>query len=173
MKYFDAICESMKWLGEQPDTVFLGQAVRDAGTAMFTTLRDVPMEKRIEMPVAEDMQLGISTGLSLNGFVPISIYPRINFLLCAIPQLVLHLDKLPLYSGYRPKVIIRTAIATDRPLDPGVQHLGDYSDAIGGMLKTVRIKRVGSPDGIIDAYRQAYAVKGSTIIVEYLDLYNE
>ena len=47
----------------------------------------------IELPVAEEMQMGMSFGMSLDGTIPISIYPRWNFLLCAINQLVNHLDK--------------------------------------------------------------------------------
>ncbi len=101
----------------------MGQAVVDAGTAMSTTLQHIPIEKRLELPVAEEMQLGMAIGMSLSGALPICIYPRFNFLLLAVNQLVNHLDKLPLYSTYRPKVLIRTAVATGYPLDPGPQHL--------------------------------------------------
>ena len=172
-KYFDNLCKAMTWLGEQPNTMFIGQAVGEPGTAMFTTLKDVPMSKRIEMPVAENMQMGIATGMSLTGCVPICIYPRINFLLCAIDQLVNHLDKLPLYSDYKPKVIIRTAIACDKPLDPGVQHLGNYFPAIREMLSTVSTVCLEDPQGggILRAYQEAYLRIGPTLIIEDLSLY--
>src|SRR5712664_1952113 len=118
------LAAAMQWLGEKHDTIFLGQSVACQGTAMFGTLGSVPMEKRIELPIMEDAQLGMSTGLALAGFVPVSIYPRWNFLLLATNQLVLHLDKLSIYSngGYRPKVIMRTAVASRTPLDPQAQH---------------------------------------------------
>lgn len=171
--YFEELCRTMAWLSERPRAVFVGQAVRFAGTSMFTTLRDVPMEKRIEFPVAEDMQLGLCTGMALNGDLPISIYPRINFLLLAVNQLVLHLDKLPLYSndGYRPKVIIRTAIATDKPLDPQAQHIGDYSDALEAMLKTVTVVRLDRAKQIFPAYRKAVEWDGPTLLIERTELY--
>ena len=34
MKYFDELKRSMEWLGEQNDTLFLGQAVEYPGTAI-------------------------------------------------------------------------------------------------------------------------------------------
>src|ERR1700756_2370033 len=97
-QYFEELCKAMSLLALQPNTLFIGQAVRYPGTAMYNSLSHLPEYKRLELPVAEDMQMGMATGLSLAGYLPICIYPRINFLLLATNQLVLHLDKLPLYS---------------------------------------------------------------------------
>jgi pyruvate/2-oxoglutarate/acetoin dehydrogenase E1 component len=71
MNYFDELKKSMNWLGEKNDTLFLGQAVDYAGTAMTNTLKDVNKSKLLEMPVNEDMQMGLTFGMSLNGTVPI------------------------------------------------------------------------------------------------------
>src|SRR5712691_6702526 len=79
MLYFDEIKRAMDWLGKQPRTIFLGQAVGYPGTAMFNTLKDVNPEKRWELPVAEEFQMGLATGMALQGFVPISVFPRWNF----------------------------------------------------------------------------------------------
>src|SRR5688572_29899818 len=100
----------MEWLGNQPRTLFVGQQVRFDGQRLHATLNGVPMERRIEMPVAENFQMGFCTGLALAGYMPISIYPRFDFLLLAADALVNHLDKLPLMGGFKPKVIIRTAV---------------------------------------------------------------
>jgi pyruvate/2-oxoglutarate/acetoin dehydrogenase E1 component len=112
MKYFDELKKSMEWLGQKNDTIFLGQAVEYAGTAMTNTLKDIDKTKLLEMPVNEDMQMGMTLGMSLNGTVPISIYPRWNFLLLSANQIVNHIDKIKLMSsgGYTPKIIIRTCI---------------------------------------------------------------
>lgn len=168
--YLDAIREAMSLLAAH-DAVFLGQAVRYPGTAMFNTLDHIPEAQRIELPVAENLQLGLCTGISLAGGLPVSIYPRINFLLEATSQLVSHLDKLPLYSGYRPKVIIRTAVAHDSPMDPGPQHLYDYSRELEGMCLTLVVKRLFSASDIMPAYQQALDRDGSTLLVEYARFY--
>jgi pyruvate/2-oxoglutarate/acetoin dehydrogenase E1 component len=173
MKYFDELKRSMDYLNMMSDTIFLGQAVEYAGTAMTNTLKDCDKSKLLEMPVIEESQMGFSIGLSLAGFTPISIYPRWNFLLLATNQLVNHLDKIPLYSDYRPKVIARTSIGSERPLHPQHQHVGDFTDAFKLMLKTVNVVRLDEPEQIYDEYQKAYESDRSTILVEWGDYYNE
>lgn len=171
-EYFEELRKAMKMISDHPKSVFIGQACRDPGTAMYTTLRDVPIEKRIEFPVAECLQMGFATGIAMAGGLPVTMYPRINFLLEAIPQLVQHLDKIPLFSDYRPRVIIRTSIATTDPLDPGPQHIGDYTDAIEAMLSTVKVVRLTSHEMIVPSYREAMEFNGSTLLVEWVELYH-
>lgn len=171
MSYFSALCAAMEMLSEHPRAVFLGQAVAYPGTAMSRTLLGVPLEKKLELPVFENTQMGMSIGMALAGDLPISIYPRFNFLLEATSQLVQHLDKLPLYSAYRPRVIIRTAVATPVPLDPGPQHLGDFTDAFRLMLQTVRVVRLDEADQVVPEYRAAMERDGSTLLVERTELY--
>jgi pyruvate/2-oxoglutarate/acetoin dehydrogenase E1 component len=177
MKYFDELKRAMEWLAQKPDTLFLGQAVEFDGTAITNTLRGVARSKLLEMPVAEEFQMGLSIGLALNGTIPISIFPRWNFFLLATNQLVNHLDKMPIYSNgeFYPKVIIRTAIGSERPINPQIQHTGDFTDAFRFMLKTVDVIRLEEPEEIFNAYQLAYERKDnkSTILVEYGDYLNE
>ena len=175
--YFQQLKKSMEWLASQEETIFLGQAVVAPGTAMSNTLVDIDRDKLIEMPVAEEMQMGISIGLAMDGHIPISIYPRWNFLLLAMNQLVNHLDRMRYISnnGYKPKVIIRTSIGSQRPLHPQFQHIGDFSDAFSMMLENIDVVRLEQPDQIFPAYQNAYKRldQKSTLVVEYGDYYNE
>ena len=41
---------------------------------MTNTLKDVPRDRLIELPVFEEMQMGMTTGLALTGLVPVSIF---------------------------------------------------------------------------------------------------
>jgi pyruvate/2-oxoglutarate/acetoin dehydrogenase E1 component len=177
MKYFDELCRAMEWLGRDERTVFLGQAVACPGTAMTNTLKNVGRDKLIELPVTEDLQMGMSTGLALTGYVPVSIYPRWNFLLCAVNQLVGHLDKLSVMSngGYQPKVIIRTGIGSERPLHPQHQHVGDFTEAFRLMCHNIEVIRLDETEMIFPAYEKALTRTDgkSTIIVEYGDYYSE
>ncbi len=167
----------MEYLSRDPRTVFIGQAVAVTGTAMTTTLVDVDDHKKIELPVAEEMQMGISTGMALAGFVPVTFYPRWNFLLLAVNQLVNHLDKVKHMSrgGFQPKVIIRTGIGSERPLNPQCQHLGDFTDAFRLMLTNVEVIRLDDPEDIFPAYKKALERTDGkcTIIVEWGDYYQE
>jgi len=175
--YFDELCKAMNYLSQDPRTVFVGQAVAVTGTAMTTTLVDVPDHKKIELPVAEEMQMGLSTGMALTGFVPVTFYGRWNFLLLAVNQLVNHLDKMKQMSGggFQPNVIIRTGIGSIRPLNPQCQHLGDFTDAFRLMLTNIEVIRLEEPEDIFPAYKRALERTDGkcTLLVEVSDYYNE
>ena len=113
----------------------------------------------------------------MNGFVPVSVVPRWNFLLCATDQIVNHLDKISSFSNkeYNPKVIIRTGIGSIRPMHPQHQHTGDYTEAFALMCPNIEIIKLDEPEKIYDAYFKAYHRDDgkSTILVEHGDFYNE
>ena len=177
MRYFDELKRSMEYLASKKDTLFIGQAVEVPGTAMSNTLKNVNKKKLLELPVAEDMQMGMTLGLAMDKNVPISIYPRWNFLLYGINQLINHIDKFKVMCGneIQPKIIIRTGIGSQRPLHPQFQHIGDFSDSIQKMCTSIEVIRLNTPKQIFPAYKKAYERKDgiNTIIVEYGDYYNE
>ncbi len=174
MNYFEEMKRSMDFLAKDPRVLFLGQAVACPGTAMSGTLRDVPREKLLELPVCEELQMGMANGLAVAGFVPVSIFPRWNFLLLAMNQIVNHLDKLKVISngGYTPKAIIRTGIGSQHPLHPQQQHVGDFTDAFRLMCTNIEVIRLDEPAQILPAYRKALERDDgrSTIVVEHGDL---
>ena len=167
----------MEFLAKDSRTVFIGQAVEVPGTAMSNTLIDISLGKRLELPVAEEMQMGMTLGLGLQGLIPVSIYPRWNFLILAINQLVNHIDKVDIMSngGYKPKLIIRTGIGSERPLHPQHQHVGDFTEAIQSICTTVEVLRLEEPRDIFPSYEKALMREDNrnTILVEYGDYYNE
>ena len=177
MGYFDELKRSMEFLAEDSRTIFLGQAVAVAGTAMSNTLKEVSRDKLLELPVAEEMQMGMTLGMAMTGYVPVSIYPRWNFLLCAINQLVNHMDKMQAMAnnGFNVKAIIRTGIGSERPLHPQCQHVGDFTDAIQKMCSTIEVIRLEEPEDIFPAYEKALLREDgrNTILVEYGDFYGE
>lgn len=177
MKYFEELKKSMNYLGKKKDTIFIGQAVEVAGTAMSNTLKGIKKKKLIELPVTEEMQMGMTLGLSMDHNVTISIFPRLNFLLCGMSQLINHIDKFKVMSGnlIKPKIIIRTGIGSQRPLHPQYQHIGDFSYAIQKMCTTINVVKLNNPKDIFPAYKKAYERKDglNTILVEYGDYYNE
>ena len=177
MKYFDELKRTMEWLGSKDNTIFIGQAVEVPGTAMFNTLKNIDETKRIELPVFEETQLGMSIGMGLTGKKVISIFPRWNFLLCSTNQIVNHLDKFPIMSDGKvnPKIIIRTAVGSERPLFPGHQHIGNMSSAFRKMLTNVNIIELKDPEEIFPAYEKAFLAEDnrSSILVEFQDFYNE
>lgn len=176
-KYMDELTRSMDYLGEFNNTIFIGQSVEVAGTAMRNTLLNIEAKKLVEMPVDEDFQMGLAIGMSIVGLVPISIFPRWNFLLLATNQIVNHLDKFnELTQGkISNKVIIRTGIGSSKPLHPGVQHIGDFTDAFKLLCPNINVVRLDSPSMIYAEYQKAYERDDgiSTLLIEWSDKYND
>lgn len=169
LTYTEAVTQAMGRLAQHPRTLFVGQSVRYDGQRLHQTLRDVPMDRRIEFPVIEDCQMGFCLGLALEGFIPVSIFPRWDFLLLAANQLVNHLDKVP--SGFEAKIIIRTAVAATWPLDPGPQHCQDHTTAFRFMLKHVEIRELAKTEDVLDGYAYALAAPHSVLLVEQMSRY--
>jgi pyruvate/2-oxoglutarate/acetoin dehydrogenase E1 component len=177
MEYKNELIKSMSFLGRKKDTIFLGQSVSYTGNAIYNTLTKVPLNKKIEMPVFEDVQMGISIGMALNGFVVISCFPRFDFLICAMNQLVNHLDKIRQMSRgeMRPKVLIRTSIGSKAPLDGGPQHTQNYTNEMKKILSEIKVVFLDKPKMIFPAFKKAYEDKNSYsyLFVEHGDFYNK
>jgi pyruvate/2-oxoglutarate/acetoin dehydrogenase E1 component len=168
--YLSELNKAMLLLAECPNTLFVGQAVKYPGQAAFKSFDGIPMDRRIEMPVAEDFQMGFCTGLALEGYIPVSFYTRWDFLILAMNQLVNHLDKLPM-MGWNPKVIIRTSVGRKEPLDPGPQHCQNYTLAVRSMLKTVAVLNIEKTEDVIPSYQYALSCRHSVVLVEHMRLY--
>ena len=177
MKYFDELKKSMNYLAASEKTIFIGQAVEVPGTSMTNTLKEINPKKLLELPVAEEMQMGITTGLALDGNIPVSIFPRWNFVLLAMNQLINHLDKVNIMSnnGFKTKAIIRTGVGSQKPLHPQYQHIGDFTDMVRKMCTSIDIIKLNEPEDIFPSYKKALNREDgkSTILVEFGDYHNE
>ena len=177
MKYVDHLVKSMEWLSEDERVVFIGQSVSYSGNSIFNTLKTVPDSRKIETPVFEETQMGLSIGMAMEGFVPVTCYPRFDFLLCAVNQLVNHLDKMEEMTrgAFKPRVIVRTSIGAKTPLDGGVQHTQDHTEAFKLLLEHMEVVKLENKEQIIPAYKHALLREDSkpTLIVEYGEYYNQ
>ena len=177
MKYFDELKRTMEWVAEQPKTFFLGQTVAGPGTFMYSTLKDLPTDKTLEMPINESFQMQFSIGLALSGYIPITVYPRQNFLLLATSDMVNMLDKIPAIScdDVVPKMIIRVASGPDSPVHPGHQHVGNYADAFRTMFTSIDVIELEEPKDIFPAYKHALEREDNkvTLLIEHGNYYSQ
>jgi pyruvate/2-oxoglutarate/acetoin dehydrogenase E1 component len=174
MTYRDEVIKSMEMLSNDSRVIFLGQNTK-YGTCSYDTLHNIPKEKIIEMPIAEDMQMGISIGLALNGYIPVTIYERMDFLILAINQLVNHLDKIEEMSKgvFKPIVIVRTIIGPKIPLYPGPQHCQDHTQMLKAGLTNINVVKLEKSFDIVNEYKKALNSNKSTLIIEVRQLYND
>jgi pyruvate/2-oxoglutarate/acetoin dehydrogenase E1 component len=177
MKYFEELQKAMSLLAEHHKTFFIGQAVEYEGTGLFDTMAHLPAEKKLELPVAEYFQTGLANGMAIEGMIPVSTYPRWNFLLMGVDQIVNHLDKFIEMSNGKcnPKVIIRVAVGSERPVDPQCQHKGNFSEAFRQMTKNTEVIELFEPEDIVPAYEKALnrTDRINTILVEFGDFSKE
>lgn len=166
-EYKNQLIKSMNYLSSKDNTIFIGQQIVYPGNPMSATIEDVPNDKMIEMPVFEEVQMGMSTGLSMTGLCVVTFYPRWDFLICATNQLVTHLDTFKRMTGYDAHVLIRVGKGSDDPLDPGHQHKADFSEQYKRLLKSIEIVNFHDHENIYDTYVRAYKNKKPMILVEY------
>jgi pyruvate/2-oxoglutarate/acetoin dehydrogenase E1 component len=177
MKYAEVLKQAQTLLALDPRTVFIGQAVEYEGTGLYDTMAHLPANKKLELPVAEYLQTGLANGMAIEGMIPVSTYPRWNFILMGVDQIVNHLDKFIEMSNGKldPKVIIRVAVGSERPVDPQCQHKGNFSEAFRQMTRNIEVIELFEPEDIVPAYEKALnRTDGiNTILVEFGDFSKE
>jgi pyruvate/2-oxoglutarate/acetoin dehydrogenase E1 component len=173
MRYKEELDKAMEWLSTKSNTVFMGQAIGFSGHAISNTMAKVPQDKRIELPVFEELQLGIATGMALEGWVPVTCYPRFDFFILGLNQLVNHLDKMHDMSkgDMKPKVIIRVAVGSKVPFSAGPQHTQNHTEAMRKMLTEVEVIELMEPEDIFPAFEKAYNSNKSFLIIEHSEFY--
>ena len=172
-KYSKEVEKSMQFLARNKEVIFLGQSVVYPGNLLYKTLTQVKEAKKIELPVFEEVQLGMSIGMAMNGLFPITCFPRFDFLLCAMNQLVNHADKIKLITNneYSPQMIIRVLVGAKKPLDGGEQHTQNYVNEIKKMLKTIVVWDLKAQKKIFSSYKKAFKNKKINLVVEYSQSY--
>lgn len=169
--YKKAIHLAMKMLAKKKNSIFLGQQV--GVDNFYGTLKGISKSKRMEMPVAEELQLGMSIGMALEGYLPISIYQRMDFLPRACDQIVNHLGLIKQLSNgiYSPKVIIRVTVGSTSPLDTGLQHSKDLTLGFK-YLVNFPVVAVKNATEVAMTYAYAFSCKSPIMIIEHQNLYH-
>ena len=163
----------MELLNSNPKTIFIGQAVEHKGTALTHQVKNFDKTKLLELPVAEEFQAGIALGLAIDGYIPVSLYPRMNFIILAMNQIVNHLDKWEAMSmgQSKPKIIMKAVVGSQYPLDPGHQHKANFTEAFRSSCTNIDIVELLYPEQVLPAYEKALSSEKSTLIIEHGDLY--
>ena len=175
MKYINEVNKGMQYLNLDDRTIFIGQAVEYKGTALTHQVKEFADWKKLELPVAEEFQAGFALGLALEGYIPVSLYPRMNFIILAMNQVVNHLDKWDAMScgQSKPKIIMKAVVGSKHPLDPGHQHKQNFTSAFKSSCENINVVELLYPHQIFDEYKRALDREDgiSTLIVEHGDLY--
>ena len=172
MLYKEALKNCMRMLAKEENTIFVGYNV-NYGSRVYGTLVDIPESKCQEMPVAENLMTGVCIGMSLEGYKPILIFERHDFMLNALDAIVNHLDKISEMSDkqYTPKIIIRAIIGSKKPLYPGPQHIQDFTKIFKNLF-SFPVYELGNVEEIMKYYTDAKSAKTPVMLIERKELYN-
>lgn len=174
MTYKEELTLAMDNLAGDKATRFIGYGVKIGGRALGT-LKNVPDAQLVETPVAENLMVGLATGMSLAGLRPLVFIERMDFILNALDAIVNHLGAASKISRgqFHPAAILRVVIGNrHKPLYTGPTHVQDFTHAIRLMVDfpVVRLTEAGQ---IAPAYFEAHEAlwRGrSTMLVEHKDL---
>ena len=170
MTYKDVLKREMERLAQDSRVVFIGYNTA-YGHQMNGTLTDVPKNKLIETPVAENLMTGLAIGMALEGHLPVLCFERMDFMWIACDAIVNHIDKLPMLSGYKVALpmIIRCMVGNATPLDPGPQHTQDLTDVFE-YHTDLRVVQLLDGESIEREYNTV--ITSPRILVEYRELYS-
>lgn len=172
MTYKDGITKAMEELGKKKNVVMLGEGLINGGR-IYGTLDEVDTKKCIEFPIAENLIMGSAIGLAIQGFRPVVIFQRMDFLMVACDAIINHLCVIPEMSGNRVKlpVIIRTIIGSQKDsFCMGKQHNKDLSYIFKPIINTFILEKGMN---IEKYYEIAYESTSPTMIIEKRDLYDK
>ncbi len=173
MKYQKAIEQEMEKLAEDEKVIFLGYNLL-YGPKGCGTFGNIPKEKCIETPLAENLMVGLAMGLALEGFKPVLFFERHDFMLIALDALVNHLDKIERLSKgqFKAKVIIKATVGATAPIYPGLQHMQDFTE-IFKKLFNFPVFELNNVKDIKKYYEEARNNSNSVMLIERKNLYSK
>lgn len=57
MSYKEELIKAYDMLAENKDTIFIGQCVEYGGTSMYHMMKNIPLDKKLELPVMKETQM--------------------------------------------------------------------------------------------------------------------
>ena len=164
ISYKDAVHQMMTEFGED-GMIFIGYNVAK-GDAMGT-LKNVPMDQKLETPVAENLMSGLAIGMSFEGFKPVLYFERHDFMLVAMDAIGNHIDKIERISHgeFKVPVIIRAVEAFGGPFYSGPTHHQDFTSILKEVVDFPVIDPVTGVD-ILKAFKGAKESGRPAIIIE-------
>jgi len=162
--YKDAVNLAMKELGKR-GAIFIGYNVA-RGDAMGT-LKDVPINQKIETPVAENLMAGLAIGISFEGLIPVVYFERHDFILGAMDAIVNHIDKIERISHgeFKVPVIIRAVTADAGPFYSGITHSQDFTKLLRAAV-SIPVSDPKNGKEILQAFSDAVFSNRPAIIIE-------
>ncbi len=165
LSYKQAVTQCMTELGDM-GAVFIGYSLIP-GDAMGTTV-NVPMNQKIETPVAENLMVGLAIGMSFEGFKPVVYFERHDFMLVAADAIGNHVDKIERISHgeYKVPVVLKAVVDDGGLFYSGPTHSQDFTSTFREMVNFDILEPMNAGE-VLSAYRHAAKTSRPVMIVEH------
>jgi len=169
MEYKDGVINSMNGLADQ-GYIFIGYNVRHASA--YGMLEDVPLDQRLETPLAENLMAGLAIGMTMEGFKAVLYFERHDFIFNALDALVHQVDMIETISDgeFTCPIIIKAVAGGMHPFYAGITHTMNYT----GVFKKLFHFPVLAPEtgkDVMRAYAYASEYPGPVLVSEMKELY--
>jgi len=167
MKYRESLAKSLvDAMTNDPKVVILGESVTDPKGIFGTTLPSAQMfpDRVIEIPVSENMITGACLGLALEGWKPVLVHSRCEFMMVAMENMINTAAKWGAVHSERPFTMVFRALI-GRGWGQGPNH----SQAFHSMFAHVpgfRVLYPVLPDRVTYWMNEALSWNGPTVIFE-------
>jgi len=165
----NALTDSME---EAENVLCLGVGVTEP-TGIFGTTQDAYRrfpQRVIECPLSENMLTGACVGLALEGYKPVLVHARMDFLMLTMEHLVNTAAKWGFMNGRYPNITVRAIVG--RGWGQGPTHSQNPA-ALFAHIPGLRVYMPYRPSDAYFALRHAIATEGPVIVVEPRRLYND
>ena len=172
MKYREGLAQSLlDAMGNDPKVVILGESVSDPKGIFGTTLPSAQSypERVIEIPVSENMITGACLGLALEGWKPVLVHSRCEFMMVAMENMINTAAKWSAVHSDRPFTMVIRAL-----IGRGWGQAPNHSQAFHSMFAHVpgfRVLYPVLPERVEYWMKEALATNGPTVIFEPRRMY--
>jgi len=159
---------------EADDKVIVYGLGVDDPKAMYGTLKGFPEKygshRCFDTPLSEDALTGYGIGLAIQGYKPIHVHQRTDFLLLAANQLINMAAKLSYLSEGRTRCPFIVRAITGRSWGQGAQHSQSFH-SIFANIPGLRILSPSTPSDAYNVYKNAFNDRIPTVVIEHRMLY--
>ena len=177
MTYRDHLIAAITEIGKDPAFRVVGYNTTPPGGSGGGSFNGVPLEQRIETPLAEPLMASVACGLSLAGYKVMLWHERGDFIFGSLDSICNHVDQLASLSNgiHRPAVIYRICVGNKlAPLFTGPTHTRNPANALRELV-SFPVVELKWPLSIQREYAKAWDrlvnERKSTILVEFKDMY--
>jgi len=172
--YADAIKHALEELMEADKKVIVYGLGVDDPNAMYGTLKGFPEKfgshRCYDTPLSEDSLTGYGIGLAIQGYKPIHVHQRTDFLLLAANQLINMGAKISYLSEGKIRCPFVVRAITGRSWGQGAQHSQSFHSMFAN-IPGLRVLAPSTPADAYNVYKNAFKDRIPTIVIEHRMLY--